>query len=433
MTAAIATEAEQDIKRNYRHNFLVNALDGATYWFGYSFISPTIILPLYIINFTSNPILIGLLPFLNSAGFLIPQLFTANFVARAPVKKWFPVTLGFFSERIPVLLFPLTVLLFAKDRPELALLTFFLLYAWYMIGAGLIIIGWQDMIAKIIPVERRGRFFGITNFVGNATGILGAGSVGWVLANYEFPQGFLFAFTAAAVLVLLSWVFISLTREPPVQSSQPPVSQLDFLRSLPRVLRQDANFSRYLAFQILSAVSLMASGFLIVYAKETWNMPNAMAGGFIIALQIGQSVANLLFGFISDQKGHKLTLEACMLLGVASLGLAIVAGGPLWFYAVFFLRGMLLAGNMLSGMSIAMEFSSVEDRPTYMGMANTLPGVAAAIAPLFGGWLASVAGYPLMFGLSAVVGLAGFALLRWFVRDPRFHGLPPVTGAPVNN
>ncbi len=433
MNATASIEAEQEIKHNYRHNFLVNALDGATYWFGYSFISPIIILPLYVSYFTSNPILIGLLSFLNTAGFLVPQLFTANFVARAPVKKWFPVTLGFFSERVPVFLFPLTVLLFAKDRPELALLTFFLLYAWYMVGAGLIIVGWQDMIAKIIPVERRGRFFGITNFVGNATGILGAGSVGWVLANYEFPQGFLFAFTAAAVMVLLSWIFISLTREPAIQSSKPAVSQLDFLRTLPRVLRQDKNFARYLAFQILSAVSLMASGFLVVHAKEAWNMPDSMAGGFIIALQVGQSVANLLFGFISDHKGHKQTLEACILLGIVSLGLAIVAGSPLWFYAVFFLRGMMLAGNMLSGMSIAMEFSSVEDRPAYIGMANTIPGVASAIAPLFGGWLAGAAGYPLMFGLSAAVGLAGFVLLRWFVRDPRFHRLRIAAETPANN
>jgi MFS family permease len=423
-TAATPAGAEQAIRRNYRFNFIVNALDGATYWFGYSFISPLIILPLYVSHFTDNPVIIGLLPFLSTAGFLVPQLFTSNFVARAPVKKWFPVTLGFFGERVPVLLFPLTVLLFAKERPELALLTFFLLYAWYMVGAGLIIVGWQDMVAKIIPVDHRGRFFGITNFVGNASGILGAGAVGWVLANYAFPQGFLFAFTAAAALVLLSWFFISLTREPAVPSSKPRVSQLEFLRSLPRVLREDANFSRYLVFQVLSAVSLMASGFLIVYAKETWNMPDSLAGGFIVALQVGQSAGNLLFGFISDRKGHKLILEMCILLGVASLALSIAAGSPLWFYAIFFLRGMMLAGNMLSGISIAMEFSSVEDRPTYIGMANTLPGVASALAPLFGGWLAGVAGYPLMFGLSAVAGLAGFVLLRWVVREPRFAPPP---------
>ena len=59
VTAAIQVE----IDRNYRHNFLVNALDGANYWFGFSFIAPTIILPLYVSHFTSNPLLIGLIPF----------------------------------------------------------------------------------------------------------------------------------------------------------------------------------------------------------------------------------------------------------------------------------------------------------------------------------------------------------------------------------
>jgi len=418
---ASTAEFEQQVERNYRFNFFVNAVDGATYWFGYSFISPFIILPLYVSHFTSNPIIIGLLPFLNRAGFLVPQLFTANAVERAPIKKWFPVKLGFFTERIPVFLFPLTVLLFAKNQPVVALVTFFLLYTWYMVGAGLIIVGWQDMVAKIIPVERRGRFFGITNFIGSGSGILGAAAVGWVLANYEFPQGYLFAFTAAAVLIFISWIAISLTREPAVHSRKPRVSQLEFLRSLRHVLRVDGNFTRYLVFQILSSISLMASGFLIVYASQKWNMPDSMAGGFIIAMQVGQAGANLLFGFISDHKGHKLTLEACILLGVASLVLALVAGSPLWFYPVFFLRGMMEAGNMLSGMSITMEFSNVEDRPTYIGMANTIPGVAAAIAPLFGGWLVSLAGYPIMFGLSAVVGLVGFGILRWSVREPRFH------------
>ena len=46
ISQSIPTQAEQEIQGNLRHNFLVNALDGAFYWFGYSFISPMIILPL---------------------------------------------------------------------------------------------------------------------------------------------------------------------------------------------------------------------------------------------------------------------------------------------------------------------------------------------------------------------------------------------------
>jgi len=181
---------QQQIEQNYRWNFTVNALDGASWWFGMSFISSTVILPLYVSHFTDDPLLIGLIPLLAASGYLLPQLFTANAVERAPKKKFFPVTIGFFLERVPIfLLAPITYFL-ATDRPNAALTVFFILFAWHTFGAGLIVVGWQDMIAKLIPVDKRGRFFGITNFIGNGTGILGALVVPFVLDNFTFPMGY---------------------------------------------------------------------------------------------------------------------------------------------------------------------------------------------------------------------------------------------------
>lgn len=101
---ASTSAVQRQIEQNYRWNFVVNALDGASFWFGMSFLSATIILPLYVSHFTSSPLLIGLIPFLNTAGTFLPQLFVANAVERAPRKKFFPVTLGFFLERVPIFL-----------------------------------------------------------------------------------------------------------------------------------------------------------------------------------------------------------------------------------------------------------------------------------------------------------------------------------------
>jgi MFS family permease len=421
MPEAIASpsEAQQQIERNYRWNFVVNALDGASFWFGMSFFSSTIILPLFVSHYTENPLIIGLIPFLGWGGVFLPQMFVANAVERAPRKKFFPVTLGFFFERLPLLLLaPMTYFL-ATSRPALTLVLFFVLYTWSNAGAGMVIVGWQDMIAKIIPVNRRGRFFGITNFVGNATGILGALAVPFVLDRYAFPFGYVFAFAVTGGLIFLSWLFLSLTREPPVASSKPAVSQFDYLRSLPSLLRGDRNFRIYLLSQILFSLSGMATGFLVVYSVQTWNLPDAQAGGFTIALQVGLAIANLFFGFLADRRGHKLSLEICWILSALSLLLAIAAPFPGWFFPIFFLRGAVSAGTFISAISIVYEFTSPENRPTYIGLANTIPGVAGAIAPLIGGWLASVAGYQVMFVLSALVGAAGWTLLHFAVREPR--------------
>ena len=222
------------------------------------------------------------------------------------------MTLGFFLERLPIFLLAPATYFLAIRQPVLTLVIFFVLYTWQNVGAGVIIVGWQDMIAKIIPVEKRGRFFGITNFIGNGTGILGALAVPFVLEKFTFPLGYVFSFAVAGALFFLSWVFLSLTREPAVHSSKPPVSQLDYLRSLPEILRRDRNFRMYLLSQIIFSLSGMATGFLVVYTVKTWNLPDAEASGFMIALQIGLALANLFFGFLADRKGHKLSLEICM-------------------------------------------------------------------------------------------------------------------------
>jgi hypothetical protein len=204
MTEIIANNsaAQQQIEQDYRWNFTVNALDGASFWFGMSFISSTIILPLFVSHFTNSSLLIGLIPFLSTAGYLLPQLFSANAIERAPRKTFFPVTLGFFLERLPIFLLAPTAYFLATGQLMLALVMFFVLYAWHCFGAGAIIVGWQDMIAKLIPVDKRGRFFGITNFLGNGTGILGALAVPFVLGKFTFPLGYVISFAVAA---RISW------------------------------------------------------------------------------------------------------------------------------------------------------------------------------------------------------------------------------------
>ncbi len=421
--AASSSAVQGQVERDYRWNFAVNALDGASFWFGMSFISSTIILPLYVSHFTTNPLLIGLIPLFSTSGYLLPQLFTANAVERAPRKKFFPVTIGFFLERMPIFLLAPAAYFLAVDRPMLALAAFFILYAWHTLGAGVIVVGWQDLIAKIIPVEKRGRFFGITNFLGNGAGILGALAVPFILDKFTFPLGYVISFAIAAVLIFLSWIFLSLAREPAVQNSKPPVSDLDYLRSLPDVLRGDRNFRMYLLSQIIFSLSGMAIGFLTVYAVKSWNMPDAQASGFTIALQIGLTLANLFFGFLADRKGHKLSLEICLMLSVLLLVLAILAPNPWWFFPVFFLRGAVNAGTFISGISIVYEFTDAENRPTYIGLANTIPGVAGAVAPLIGGWLAAAISYQAMFILAAIIGVLSWVLLRFAVRDPR-HIIP---------
>ncbi|KUK92014.1 MAG: Putative major facilitator superfamily transporter [Anaerolineaceae bacterium 46_22] len=123
--------------KNYRWNFTVNLLDGASYWFGSSFISAATIYPLFISKLTSSLLPIALVSVVISAGWFLPQLFSARITeAQLRVKK-IAVGWGFFLERLPIFLLVFSGIL-ARSHPVLALTLFFLCVLWNAIGAGVV-------------------------------------------------------------------------------------------------------------------------------------------------------------------------------------------------------------------------------------------------------------------------------------------------------
>ena len=74
-----------------------------------------------------------------------------------------------------------------------------------------------------------------------------------------------------------------------------------------------------------------------------------------------------------------------------------------------------------------MEFSAPEQRPTYMGLANTMVGLSGAIAPLLGAAIARVTNYDWMFFASAALSLLAVVALHWLVHDPRWKKAPAAT------
>jgi MFS family permease len=151
-------EISAEIEKNYRWNFTVNLLDGATFWFGISFISSTTIVPLFVSKLTDSPFIIGLVAVIAQGSWFLPQLFTANMVERLARKKPVVVNLGFFTERLPLWIV-VGAAAIAGRSPGFALTLFLISYAWHGLGAGVIAAAWQDLLARIFPVERRGRLF----------------------------------------------------------------------------------------------------------------------------------------------------------------------------------------------------------------------------------------------------------------------------------
>ena len=423
------TAFEREVERNFRWNFGVNLLDISFIMLGLSLVSRETVIPLLVSKLTPSTVVIGLVPAVYSLGIFLPQLFGASATEALPYKKPFVAVVGLLGERLPYLLCGIAVLLLAEPAPLAAVVALVLLLGLSGASAGFATPAWFDMIAKVIPVRRRGLFSGLGHGLGALMGVAGAGALALILERQPYPRNFALLFVLAFAAMVISWVGLALNREPANPSLRPATPMSSYLRRLPGVLRADRNFSRYIASSAMIQLGTMSGTFLLVYGATRFELGGAEVG-LLTGVLIGcQAVLNPLCGVIADRFGHKLVLVGgALALALAAL-IAFVAPSWPWIVAAFTLFGAYLASNSASFLTIIPEFCADDARPTYIGLANTLMAPVSALAPLLGGWLVARLGYAPMFATAAVLAGAGALMLALSVREPRHQ--PVVKPAPV--
>ena len=409
---------EESVRKHLKYNITVNLLDGAFFGLGWGFGSMGTILPLFVSRMTSSAVLIGLIPAIHAVGWQFPQLFMANSVAR--LRRYKPmVMLITIHERIPFLGLALVAMFLASLGNKAALVLTFILLVWQGLGAGFSANGWQSMIAKIIPPDWRGTFFGAQSALANVLISAAAVTAGFILEKVHDPLNFAICFTITFAALGLSLLFMGLTREPVDNEKIIPARQPSPWQGGLEILRRDRNFSNFLFVRLLWQFASMGFAFYIVYGLRRFGMSDLTAGLLTAALTITQTLANLLMGWLGDRLGHRLMLIAGAVATALSSLLAWAAPSLNWMYLVFILAGLANVAYWTIGMAITTEFGTEETRPTYIGLSNTLVAPFTIIAPLLGGWIADSAGFQTTFMISAVGGLVVAGLLIWLVRDPR--------------
>ena len=409
-----------DAQKNVTWNFNVNLIDVIFITFGLSLISRETVMPVLVSTLTDSKLAIGMIPAIWALGYYLPQLATASFTERLRYKKPFVMLVGSVGERFPYFFTAVAIWAFAVVAPSLTLTLFLFFVGMAAFSAGIATPAWFDMIAKVIPVQRRGIWSGIGHGVGALLGFLiGAYIVAWVLENVAYPNNFALLFALAFVFVMISWAGLSLTREPPSETVKERVPLSHYLRQLPDVLRRDHNYTRFLISRTTMQLGAMAAGFYMVFGTEKFAISGAGVGLFTGVLIASVALMNLIWGLIGDRLGHKLVLtSAAFAMALAAL-VALVSSSQEWLLVTFVLMGAYLAADQVSALNIILEFCEPEDRPTYIGLTNTLLAPVLILSPILGGWLATVAGYNGLFIGTLIFSVIGGLMMAFWVREPR--------------
>jgi MFS family permease len=412
------TKVEQFTRKHLRYNIAVNLLDGGFFGAAIGFASFGTILPLFVASMTNSATLIGLVPAIHSAGWLFPQLFTANYTARLRRYKR-TVLLATIHERIPFLGFALVALLLPRIGSQAGLVLTFFFLTWQGLGGGFTANPWTSMISKIIPPEARGTFFGTQAAVANLFISFSAVGAGYLLNSIDSPTDFMICFLTSILFFTISWLALALTREPADHEKVIDENPAPFWHGAGRILKRDKNFNWFLTARMLSQFATMGFSFYIVYALRRFQMNAVMAGYLTATLTIAQMTANAGMGWLGDRVGHRLMLIIGAGAAALSSLLAWFAPSLLWFFPVFILMGFANVSIWTNGMTMTVDFSGEKERPFYIGLAQTLTAPVTILAPLIGGWIADTQGFVRTFAWSAMLSIVMLVILIFLVKEPR--------------
>jgi MFS family permease len=417
---------ERYVERHFPRNFLANVLDYGLFMAALNIVPLVTIMPLLVVRMTDSKLIIGLLPAIVNVAFLLPQLLTANHTEGLRRKLPFTVLCGTF-ERLPYPLIGIVILTLAVPAPAMALLLILSLRALAALSGGLGTPAWYDLIAKVIPLRRRGLYSSVGNGLGAVLGIGGAVLSGWILLRWEYPLDFAMCFFAASVFLFLSLAAFFLNEEPDSPTVKKRQALSVYLRQLPGVVARDRNYLHYLISRAIVLTGSMGAGFYMVYGVERFGLAESNAATLTAVLVGSQAVAGLAWGQVGDRVGHKAVLcGEALFVGLAA-GTAWLAPSAVWLGVTFVMVGIAASASTVSAMNIILEFCRPEDRPTYIGLTNTLLAPFYALGPFIGGALAAWLGYRPMFLVAVAVVVVGGGLMLLWVREPRDRPVPALS------
>lgn len=397
------------VAKIFRHNVIVNTLDISFFFMADSFWNINTIMPVFAATLTDSPFLIGLMPAIVNAGWFLPQMFIASKVSRTPKILPLSIRLGVL-ERLPYLLFAALALAIPHIDKTTALILLILLMTWRGIAGGMSALPWQEVMARVIPLSHRARFFGFSRVFGQAAGILGSLISGILLANLSYPYNYALGFGIAVIIQWLSFACYVQNREPEQEQITAPTPDptpatlkkpaIDY-SMFGRILKKDANFRLYLVARSISFIGNMATAFIAVYAIQHFNLPDEQAAVFTAVVLASGVLGYAFWGAIGDRIGPKNIMVLSFICWFAALVAAIVSTNIWLYYLVFALFGLYQSGVGVGDSMLVMELGEDSLRPTYLGMGRTLTGSFLLLAPVLAGSLVSRYDYSVMFIVSA--------------------------------
>lgn len=405
------------VSRHTTRNWIGFLGDYVAFGLGLAFASTTTTLPAFAATLTDNKLVIGAVSAVWLGGWLIPQVFSANYLSNKPRK--YPIMMWGQVLFRPV--FPLFVVWMLAGGTQYAALTIVLFLGMLAVFAGsdaVVALAWFDLLGKSLPHDTRGRLIGLGQVITGVAAIGVGAAIRHLLgpSGPPYPVNYAIIFGLAALCYGLSTAACALIVETheDVPETRPPLRE--YFPQLARLWREDSLFSRVTAVRLLVGLGGLAVPFYVVYATDVLHLPASSIGLFAGASTVGTAIAGMALGLVADRRGSHQVIRVIGWVAVCVPAFALLLHlGPLrpaatiLYPLLYVMLGVVEGSMMLGFMNFVLEIAPPGQRPVYVGLTNTLAGLLVLV-PLLGGYVLERTSYPLLFALAGIGALAGAIL-----------------------
>jgi MFS family permease len=412
-------EYERFVWANLRRNYAGNYVHGMLGMTGFRLVNAPTFIPAYLYSLSGSDTIVGLGLGLQQLGGIISPVVGAQQVEHRP--RLLPAAMLFgVLMRVPILLMALAGWLFdsASLLVSLLVLLFFL-----GLFSGPQRVVFNLLMAKVIPISRRGRLQAWRNVTGGTIAAVLSYFAGvYLIEQNILGNGYSTTFLLAFILTSLGLTAIRLLLVEPTPPQLPPRMRFrERMKDFPQLLGGDRDFRNFLLAQMLAMAASIAGPFYVLYCGTSVPLTGSTLGILSLAFLGADTLSNLVWGYLGDRSGFRVGFIISLVIWIASTALLMSVDSLPWFAVALFGLGAARSGYMMSAQTLILEFGSRQDTAMRIGISSTLEGAVSATGPLIGGIVAAAAGYSVVFAISIVVLTMALVMLAFGVREPRYR------------
>jgi MFS family permease len=421
--AGIEGEAEREavyegfvwsnLRRNYAGHF-VHGMLGMT---GFRLVNAPTFIPAYLHLISGSDFFVSLGASLQQLGGVISPIAGAAQIEHR--KKILPVSMFLGTMmRVQILGIALAGWFLGGTPLLVSVLLFLFLLGLFSGPQG---VAFQFLLAKMIPISRRGQLQGWRNLTGGVIAASLSYFAGKYLVGHNvFGNGYSTTFTLAFILTSLGLTaFRFLVREPEPPSIRSRSSIRERMRDLLPMLRSNPGFMYFMIARTFAIASRVAQPFYIIYVGKQIGFSGDVVGTLSLAFLGADTVMSVGWGYLADRYGFRSNFIIALAFWISSTVLLMNVTSPLWLFIAFFGLGAGNSGYQMSAQNIVFEFGHRDDMAMRLAFSNTAESIMSAAGPLLGGVIAASLGYHAVFWVAIVCEAIALVLLVWLVEEPR--------------